>query len=119
MKFGGALILTHSPLNCADQSSKGPGTLADIQPATIDGNLSAIENFVRLHRMDKKKRGFVPMSFGEQPFVTFSERELVCIFWQNTNLKTELQRIAKPSFPRLGANQNPTRDDVADIWLRG
>ncbi|KAF9276712.1 hypothetical protein BGZ68_009834 [Mortierella alpina] len=98
---------------------KGQGRLPGMQPATIDGNLSAIENFVRLNRMDKKKRGFVPMSFGEQPFVTFSERELVCIFWQNTNLKTELQRIAKPSFPRLGANQNPTRADVADIWLRG
>ncbi|KAG0195291.1 hypothetical protein BGX28_001777, partial [Mortierella sp. GBA30] len=44
-------------------------------------------------------------------------RELVAIFWQSSALKLELQRLARPSFPDLTAKENPSRDDVADIWL--
>ncbi|KAF8914556.1 hypothetical protein BGZ58_005712, partial [Dissophora ornata] len=57
------------------------------------------------------------MSFIEQPFVSFSEKELVAIFWQSSTLKSELQRLARPSFPELTANENPSQGDVVRIWL--
>lgn len=54
---------------------------------------SAIENFVRLNELSGYRRKIVPMTSSKQPFVDFSEKELVAIFWKNDKLKRKILQM--------------------------
>ena len=77
----------------------------------IDDKVSAIENFIRLNKMNGDRWKTVPFTPVEQPFILFSELDMVRIFWSNSILKEWLS-----SFVPLASDARPSRDDV-EKWL--
>lgn len=77
----------------------------------IDSNVSAIENFIRLSKIDGGRRKSVPLTPVEQPFILFSETDLVNIFWSNPILKDWLSKKVP-----LMDGAKPALGDVAE-WL--
>jgi len=59
----------------------------------IDDNVSAIENFIRLNKINGNRWRTVPFTPVEQPFILFSELDLVQIFWSNPVLKSWLSEL--------------------------
>ena len=59
------------------------GLLASGVNIAIDDNVSAIENFIRLNKINGDRWKTVPFTPVEQPFILFSELDLVNIFWSN------------------------------------
>ncbi|KAK3821500.1 MAG: hypothetical protein J3Q66DRAFT_152665 [Benniella sp.] len=76
------------------QSKKEKGKLQAGVDFRIQENQSAIENFIRLNKLSGNPRKIVPMTSSMQPFISFSERELVAIFWKKEPLKSKLLQIA-------------------------
>ncbi|CAO3572041.1 unnamed protein product [Mortierella alpina] len=73
------------------EKKKTKGLLAPGLPTVINNEITAIENFVILNRADKCSRRIVPLTSFEQPFVSFSEKELGILFWTNSALKEQLR----------------------------
>jgi len=67
-------------------------------PSEIDNKLSAIENFILLNRSSKSFRRIAPMTGVEQPFISFSDRELGILLWKNEILKPKLQELTLEDF---------------------
>ncbi|KAF9342058.1 hypothetical protein BGX34_008906, partial [Mortierella sp. NVP85] len=84
---------------------KGKGELANVD-VEINSNLSAAENFVRLRKIDKCNHRLVPLSPVRQPFVLFSEIELVHLFWKSPIVRRKLQDMTQST------KTNPTQEDV-------
>ncbi|KAF9434595.1 hypothetical protein BGZ76_007746 [Entomortierella beljakovae] len=85
------------------QKDKGILPDADI---TIRADISAIENYVHLNRISKFSRNLVPMTAKQQPFVSFSEGELLAILWRNETIRSiiigwnrEAKNATKPYIP--------------------
>ncbi|KAF9176302.1 hypothetical protein BGZ50_001115, partial [Haplosporangium sp. Z 11] len=74
---------------------------------------SAVENFVKLNRLDGSNRRIVPMSRRENGFVSLSEIELLQLFWRKPNLQTKIREMTAAEFPNGCALQ-----DLTEIWLR-
>ena len=60
----------------------------------IREDISAIENFVHLNELSGYPRKIIPITSSQQPFVSFSEKELVALFWKREPLKMKLLQIA-------------------------
>ncbi|KAF9343289.1 hypothetical protein BGX34_006961, partial [Mortierella sp. NVP85] len=76
------------------QRKKEKGQLRADVDFEIQESKSAIENFVRLNEISGCPRQIVPITSSKQPFIQFSERELLGIFWKNELLKRKLLQIA-------------------------
>lgn len=81
----------------------------------IDDTISAIENFVLLSRSSRRYRRIVPLASLEQPFVSFSERELGILFWQKAKLQKKLQELALEDFQ--DKDIIPRQSDM-ESWLQ-
>ncbi|KAI8598733.1 hypothetical protein EDD21DRAFT_406599 [Dissophora ornata] len=57
-------------------------------------DISAIENFIRLNELPGYPRKIVPITSSQQPFVSFSEKELVAFFWKREPLERKLLQMA-------------------------
>jgi len=55
---------------------KKKGTLGTTVDIRIREEISAAENFLRLNKLTNKSRKIAPFTTSQQPFVSFSEREL-------------------------------------------
>ncbi|KAF9079285.1 hypothetical protein BGX23_004464, partial [Mortierella sp. AD031] len=88
------------------------GLLAEDTDYRIRSDVSAIENFLRLNRISNQSRRIVPLSTSEQPFVSFSERELISFFWKREPLKKKLLEMVQDDDPGAG-----TLADV-QVWIR-
>ncbi|KAF9402833.1 hypothetical protein BGZ76_007235, partial [Entomortierella beljakovae] len=69
------------------QRRREKGLLPSEYNITIRDDISAVENFVHLNRIDGNKRKHVPLTPMQQPLMSFNEGNLLCIFWQNETLR--------------------------------
>ncbi|KAF8908063.1 hypothetical protein BGZ58_006126, partial [Dissophora ornata] len=60
----------------------------------IQEQVSAVENFLFLNKLTSNSRRIVPLTASQQPFVSFSERELGSFFWKREVLKQRLCELA-------------------------
>ncbi|KAG0352061.1 hypothetical protein BGZ54_002981 [Gamsiella multidivaricata] len=97
------------------QTMKAKGLVADGSCTKIDDDIPAIENFMLLNRSSKSFRRFVPLTGTEQPFVSFSERELGILFWHHSAIKGKLQEMMLVDFE--DKSTVPARDDFLE-WLQ-
>jgi hypothetical protein len=81
---------------------------SDLQ-TEIQEEISAAENFLSLNTHTKNSRRIVPFTTSQQPFVSFSERELGLFFWKRDVLKRKLCELA------LQDNKLSSYDDL-DSW---
>ncbi|KAF9345765.1 hypothetical protein BGX26_002764 [Mortierella sp. AD094] len=93
-------------------SKKGLGS--DKSGICISSKILAIENFVCLNRANKNRYKLVPLTGAQQPFVSFTERELVDIFCRSQKLANKLLAITK-------ADNFSTASSKVDIhqWISG
>ncbi|OAQ28175.1 hypothetical protein K457DRAFT_587467 [Linnemannia elongata AG-77] len=63
--------------------------------------------------MSGNTRRIAPMSSSKDGFVSFSEREIICLFWKRPMIKAKILELVTPVFPGCLA-----LDDVTTIWLR-
>ncbi|KAG0195336.1 hypothetical protein BGX28_001636, partial [Mortierella sp. GBA30] len=98
------------------KTMKAKGLVSDETHSEIDYEVPAIENYLRLNKCSKSYRRTVPFARTERPFVSFSERELVILFWQNSALKTRLQDLVLEGYENK--EFDPSQSCVID-WLRG
>ncbi|KAG0246850.1 hypothetical protein BG011_002316, partial [Mortierella polycephala] len=82
---------------------------ADIQIRDV----SPVENFLYLNKLASNCRRIVPITFSQQPFVTFSERELALFFWKRGVLKERLIQLAALDDSTITSTQD------LDIWISG
>ncbi|KAF9081374.1 hypothetical protein BGX27_004954, partial [Mortierella sp. AM989] len=62
----------------------------------IQGDLSAIENYLALNKLSPNPRRIVPMTSSKQPYVGFTERELAGFFFKSGGaLKERLVELAR------------------------
>ncbi|KAI8351750.1 hypothetical protein B0O80DRAFT_500105 [Mortierella sp. GBAus27b] len=99
------------------QALKKNGILPADTLASIDRDLPAVENYIRLNKACGSPRRLAPMSSLENSFITLSELELVPIFYKHPILKAKLQEYAKSSFPETDAEHLSAQD--IGIWLSG
>ncbi|KAG0300771.1 hypothetical protein BGZ99_003637, partial [Dissophora globulifera] len=59
----------------------------------INETIPAIENFWRLNKSSKSHRKMAPLTGMEQPFVSFSELELIEFLWRKERIKSHLQDL--------------------------
>ncbi|KAF9382477.1 hypothetical protein CPC16_009322 [Podila verticillata] len=83
---------------------------ADIQ---IRPDVSAVENFLYLNRLTGNIRRMVPITPSQQPFMSFSEREIAAFFWK--------RKVLKEKLVQLGKLENTTITSVNDLdtWISG
>ncbi|KAF9951295.1 hypothetical protein BGZ72_007152 [Mortierella alpina] len=98
------------------EKKKKKGLLVPGMPTAIDNEIPAIENFVLLNRTDKNSRRIVPLTSFEQPFVSFSERELGILFWKNPVLKEQLRAWVLEDLEN--ASFQPAQHDVNRLLQR-
>ncbi|KAF8919712.1 hypothetical protein BGZ58_004580, partial [Dissophora ornata] len=110
MKFP-AVTVTRSITSDLLEKQFKKGLLAAGVNIAIDDNVSAIENFIRLNKINGDRWNTVPFTPVEQPFILFSELDLVNIFWSNPILKDWLSGNV-----RLKGDAKPALADVVG-WL--
>ncbi|KAF8947755.1 hypothetical protein BGZ47_007997 [Haplosporangium gracile] len=71
---------------------------ADDLDLEIHHNWSAVENFVRFSKLTGSPRRFIPISRREDGFVTFSERELLVFFCDQSLLANKIRNLPRMSF---------------------
>ena len=79
----------------------------------IQNDISAVENFVFLNKLTNNSRRIIPLTTSQQPFVSFSERELAAFFWKRDALKQRLQQLA------LQDSTHATSIVDIDTWISG
>ncbi|ORZ08507.1 hypothetical protein BCR41DRAFT_373206 [Lobosporangium transversale] len=88
------------------EALKNKGLLLVDTASSIDPSISAVENFVRLNKSCNNSRKLAPLSAFEDGFINLSELELIEIFWQDNELKAELQVM--PEVTSLAHPRKPT-----------
>ncbi|KAI8606022.1 hypothetical protein EDD21DRAFT_79589 [Dissophora ornata] len=73
---------------------KDKGRLEDHTDIRIQENISAAENYIALNELIPSSWRLVPITSLQQPFVTYSERELALFFWKRPLLKQRLVELA-------------------------
>ena len=66
---------------------KEKSTLGANVDIRIQNDISAVDNFVFLNKLTNNSRRIIPLTTSQQPFVSFSERELAAFFWKRDALK--------------------------------
>ncbi|KAK3812843.1 MAG: hypothetical protein J3Q66DRAFT_39279 [Benniella sp.] len=84
---------------------KEKGKIAKDQDISIDLNLPAIKNFVQVNKLNGNGWKTVPVSPILRPFFTFSESDLVPIFWKSELLKRKMNELAGYAYATLGEYQ--------------
>ncbi|KAF8918499.1 hypothetical protein BGZ58_004848, partial [Dissophora ornata] len=95
------------------KTMKEKGTLGVSFDIRIQDDISAVENFIFLNKLTNNSRRIIPLTTSQQPFVSFSERELASFFWKRDPLKERLQQLA------LQDNTHATSITDIDTWIRG
>ncbi|KAF9179699.1 hypothetical protein BGZ51_006727, partial [Haplosporangium sp. Z 767] len=90
------------------QAQKVKGRLPAEFDIEIHADVSSIEDFVRLNKINKNHRRLVPMTPSKQPFISFAETDLLILFWKSNALKKKLQEL-------IGDQNYALRD--AQEWL--
>ena len=80
----------------------------------IDDGKSAFENFIVFNRMNRNSRKIVPLSTPMNHFVTFSERELVSLFWKRDSLKKWMLELVQKTILSC-----ESYGGIQDSWLSG
>ncbi|KAI1286511.1 hypothetical protein EDD11_000408, partial [Mortierella claussenii] len=75
------------------------GLLPQGSRVVIRSDISAIENFLHLNKTSKNSRRLASLTSSQQPFVSFSERELISIFWKKDGLRARLRQLARADLP--------------------
>jgi len=94
----------------AQNLDAGKDTLTGFQPK-IFPDVSAIENFLELHKHAKSCRKTIPLSPRENGFVSFSERESLVLFLSRPVLEKRIRSWSKDDY-----STKPSVDDLLD-WL--
>ncbi|KAF9916185.1 hypothetical protein FBU30_001514, partial [Linnemannia zychae] len=87
---------------------KAKGILNKDVYTEIQRDISAVENFLYLNRLTSNSRRIVPMSSSRQPFVCFSENDLVHFFWKRPVLKQRLIQFASEEDFHVSSTQDLT-----------
>ncbi|KAG0285652.1 hypothetical protein BGZ98_005424, partial [Dissophora globulifera] len=74
-----------------NMKAKGPVSVG--AHTQIDETIPAIENFWRLNKSSKSYRRMAPLTGMEQPFVSFSELDLIEFLWRKEKIKSHLQDL--------------------------
>lgn len=92
---------------------KDEGTVRSDANIQIRPDVSALDNFLYFNKLTGNSRRIVPLTSLQQPFVTFSEREMAAFFWKRGVLKK------KPV--QMGMLDNTTIASVNDLdaWVSG
>ncbi|KAF8941202.1 subunit of tubulin prefoldin [Haplosporangium gracile] len=93
------------------QTMQQEGTLEASIDIRIQGQISAVENFLFFNKHTNNSRRIVPITTSQQSFVSFSERELGAFFWKREVLKRNLCELALQDSTRLYSI-----DDL-DCWI--
>lgn len=73
---------------------KENGRLGEAVDIRIQEELSAVENFLFLNDLTNNNRRIIPLTASQQPFFSFSERDLALFFWKRRSLKAKLIHLA-------------------------
>ncbi|KAF9284831.1 hypothetical protein BGZ88_009765 [Linnemannia elongata] len=73
---------------------KDKGKIEAYIDITIQGNISAAENYIALNEMIPNRWRIAPITSSKQGFVTFSERDMTLFFWKHDSLKQKLINLA-------------------------
>ncbi|KAF9129861.1 hypothetical protein BGX30_013727 [Mortierella sp. GBA39] len=84
------------------------GTTVDIQ---IREEISAAENFLHLNTLTNNSRKIASFTISQQPFVSFSERELAVFFWKRKPLRERLEELACQDHTQI------TSTNDLDTWI--
>ena len=82
------------------------------QDISIDLNLPAIKNFMRVNKLNGNGWKTVPVSPILRPFFTFSETDLLPIFWKSELLKRKMNELAGHVYAALGDYQEWYKDQA-------
>ncbi|KAG0356675.1 hypothetical protein BGX24_006357, partial [Mortierella sp. AD032] len=86
--------MTHTPGSLIETMQE-KGTIAASVDIRIRDDSSAVENFLFFNKLTSNSRRIVPLTSSQQPFLSFSERELGLFFWKRDVLKEMLLRLAQ------------------------
>ncbi|KAF9538840.1 hypothetical protein EC957_006160 [Mortierella hygrophila] len=92
---------------------KDEGTVRSDANIQIRPDVSALENFLYSNKLTGNSRRIAPLTFLQQPFVTFSEREMAVFFWKREVLKK------KPVQMGMLDNKTITSVNDLDAWVSG
>lgn len=92
---------------------KKKGTVEATADIQIREEISAAENFLRLNKLTKNSRKIAPFTSSQQPFVSFSERELAIFFWKEKLLRERLEELARQDHTLITSTTN------LDAWISG
>ncbi|KAG0219994.1 hypothetical protein BGX33_010569 [Mortierella sp. NVP41] len=88
------------------KTKRDKGGLAETVEFRIREKDSSIENFVRLNKLSGNSRKISPVSSSQQPFISFSERELVAFFFKKDSLKKKLRDMMGLEYAALADVDN-------------
>ncbi|KAF9107457.1 hypothetical protein BGX29_006324 [Mortierella sp. GBA35] len=88
------------------KTKRDKGGLAETVDFRIREKDSSIENFVRLNKLSGNSRKISPVSSSQQPFISFSERELVAFFFKKDSLTKKLRDIMGLEYAALADVDN-------------
>ncbi|KAF9342824.1 hypothetical protein BGX34_007627, partial [Mortierella sp. NVP85] len=80
---------------------KEKGKIAKDQDISIDLNLPAIQNFMRVNKLNGNGWKTVPVSPILCPFFAFSETDLVPIFWKSELLRRKMNELATHTYTTI------------------
>ena len=92
---------------------KNKGTVRDDTDIQIQPDISAVENFLYLNKLTENSRQVVPITSSQQPYMTFSEREIGVFFWKRDVLRDKLVQLSKLD------NTIITSVNNLDAWISG
>ncbi|KAF8929937.1 hypothetical protein BGZ47_000819 [Haplosporangium gracile] len=90
---------------------KESGRMGEAIDTRIQGDISAVENFLFLNDLTNNGRKIIPFTTSQQPFFSFSERDLALFFWKRDLLKVKLIQLANSD----GSTISSTND--LETWL--
>ncbi|KAF9397937.1 hypothetical protein BGZ76_008260, partial [Entomortierella beljakovae] len=82
---------------------------------SINKDVSAIENFIRLNKLSENNRKFMSLTPVQQPFISFSEGELLDILWKSDALRNEIRSWNLES-KVAGKEYTPSNRDMQN-WI--
>lgn len=92
---------------------KKKGTLGATVDTQIRQEISAVENFLRLNKLTNNSRKIVPFTSSKQPFVAYSERELVSFIWKRRLLRERMEELAREDHTLITSATN------LEAWISG
>ncbi|KAK3810077.1 MAG: hypothetical protein J3Q66DRAFT_391248 [Benniella sp.] len=99
------------------ETKKKKGVLSDKTDIAIDDNVSAIENFIRLNRLNNNRRKIVSLTGNKNPMITISESDLLQLLLKSTKIKTSLEKMVRES-ENMESKAKVTRQKI-ETWLGG